>query len=93
MIPQAPAAIHGRLRSKVFIATLNPWPSSPTRFALVSFTSSRITSEVSLARWPSLSSLRPTEIPAASRGTTKQVMPLCRSRGSPILPNTVYHWA
>ena len=93
MMPVAPAAIHGRDRSKVFIATLKPCPSSPTRCSRVSFTSSKSTSLVSEARWPSLSSFLPTETPGASRGTTKQVMPLWRPEGSPMRPNTVYHWA
>ena len=45
-MPQAPAAIHGRDRSKVFIATLKPPPSSPTSARRGSFTSSKMTSVV-----------------------------------------------
>src|ERR1700682_6711105 len=83
MIPVAPAAIHGRERSNVFMAILKPSPSPPTTLHLISFTSSKSTSVVLEARWPSLSSFFPTETPGVLRGTTKQVMPLWRSFGSP----------
>src|SRR3954463_13615008 len=93
MPPVPPAAIQGRERSNVFIATLNPSPSLPTRFARVSFTSSKSTSVVLEARCPSLSSFFPTDTPGVSRETTKQVIPLCRSLGSPRRANVVYHFA
>ena len=93
MMPVAPAAIHGRERSKVFIAILKPSPSAPTTFARVSFTSSKSTSVVFEARCPSLSSFLPTATPGVSRGSAKQVMPLCRSFGSPIRAKVVYQLA
>ncbi len=79
MTPAAPAAIQGRVRSKVRIATLKPSPSGPTTFFFVSLTSSNRTSVVFEARWPILFSFLPTDTPGASRSTTKQVIPLCRS--------------
>ena len=78
MRPDAPAAIHGRERSKVRMATLKPSPSGPTTFFLPSLTSSNSTSVVFEARWPILFSFLPTDTPGVSRSTTKQVMPLWR---------------
>ena len=78
MMPAAPAAIQGRVRSNVFIATLNPSPSAPTTASLPTFTSSKMTSVVFEQRWPILFSFLPTDTPGVSRSTTKQVMPLWR---------------
>ena len=60
MMPAAPAAIHGRERSKVFMAILKPSPSLPISASLGSRTSSKRTSVVLLARWPILFSSLPT---------------------------------
>ena len=63
MMPAAPAAIQGRVRSKVFMATLKPSPSPPTMFALLTFTSSKMTSVVLEQRCPILFSFLPTDTP------------------------------
>src|SRR5450631_2185223 len=52
MIPAAPAAIQGRVRSNDRIATLNPSPSPPTIASLPTFTSSKMTSVVLEQRCP-----------------------------------------
>ena len=49
------APISGRLRSKVCMAILKPVPSAPRRASFGTRTSSKTTSEVSAARWQSLS--------------------------------------
>src|SRR5690349_19451647 len=90
--PSAPAAIHGRLRSKVFIATLKPSPSWPTSALFGMTTSSKITSQVLEQRCPILSSLRPIFTPGVLASTTKQVMPLCFLFLSKVA-NTVNHEA
>ena len=79
MTPAAPAAIQGRVRSKVRIAILKPSPSTPTTFSGPSFTSSNSTSVVFDARCPILFSFLPTDTPGVARSTTKQVIPLWRS--------------
>ncbi len=61
MMPVAPAAIQGRVRSKVRIATLKPSPSAPTTFLRLSFTSSNRTSVVFEQRCPILFSFLPTD--------------------------------
>src|SRR5262245_59574287 len=92
MIPAAPAAIQGRERSNVFIATLNPPPSSPTSALFGILASSKITSVVLEQRCPILSSFFPTFTPGVFASTTKQVIPLCLSALSKVA-NTVYQEA
>src|SRR5262249_13931059 len=92
MTPAAPAAIHGRERSNVFIAILNPAPSSPTSALLGILASSKITSQVLEQRCPILSSLRPMRTPGVSASTTKQAIPLWRHDLSNVA-STVNHEA
>jgi hypothetical protein len=92
MRPAAPAAIHGRERSNVFMAILKPWSSRPTSASAPSTTSSNSTSVVLEARWPSLSSTRPDLTPLVSASTTKQAIPLWRWLLSNVA-STVYQLA
>ena len=86
--PAAVAAIHGRLRSNVFIATLNPLSSVPTSALFGILQSSKMTSVVFEARCPILCSLRPGLTPGVFASTTKHAMPLCFIAGSKVA-NTV----
>ena len=61
--------------SRVFMACLKPTPSSPRRFSSGTATSSRISSEVSLARMPSLFSCLPARKPGVPFSTMKALMP------------------
>ena len=61
--------------SSVFMACLKPTPSSPSRFSAGTRTSSRISSEVSLARMPSLFSCLPACSPFMPFSTMKALMP------------------
>ena len=86
--PAAIAAIHGRERSNVFIATLNPASSVPISWLFGILQSSKITSVVFDARCPILFSLRPALTPGVSASTTKHAIPRWRSAGSKVA-NTV----
>ena len=61
--------------SRVFMACLKPTPSSPSRLASGTRTSSRINSDVSLARRPSLFSCLPARKPFMPFSSTKALMP------------------
>ena len=86
-MPTAWAPMVGRLRSRVCMAMVNPWPSSPIRLAAGTRTSSKTTSPVGLPRRPILSSSLATSTPQ-SASTTKQLMPRCPASGS-VTANTV----
>ena len=73
-MPTAWAPMAGRLRSRVCMAMVKPMPSSPTRLAAGTRTSSKTTSAVGLPRRPILSSCGATLTPQ-SASTTKQLMP------------------
>ncbi len=81
-IPTAIAETAGRVRSRVVIASLKPWFSSPSMFSAGTSTSSKEIVAVFEARWPSLSSFLSTVTPSASRSTTKAVMPRWPASGS-----------
>ena len=72
------------------IATLNPFPSSPSTFSAGTFTSSNRTVVVTDARMPILSSCGPWETPPRSRGTANAVIrPFCVSVSEVVLAKTV----
>jgi hypothetical protein len=73
--PTAPAAVPGRVKSSVVIATLNPSPSAPRRFAAGTLTSWNAIAEVSVARCPILSRCFSTTTPSRSVGTTNALSP------------------
>ena len=73
-MPTAIAATPGRVRSRVCMASLNPWFSSPSRFSSGTSMSLKLTVAVFEARWPILSSFLSTVTPQ-SRSTTKAEMP------------------
>ena len=60
---------------------MKPSPSWPRRLAAGTRTSSKDSSAVSWACWPSLCSLRPRSKPSIPRSTTSRLMPWWRSRG------------
>ena len=76
-IPSAWAAIPTRPPSIADRAILNPWPSSPRRFAAGTRQPSKTSSAVSDARIPSLSSVLVTVNPGVPFSTTKAEMPRC----------------
>src|SRR5579875_3626151 len=87
-MPIAIAPISGRLRSNVRMAILNPSPSAPSRALFGMRTSSKTTSPVSAARWPSLFFMRCFLMPGRSAGKTKAVMPAWRSLRSRVAKAT-----
>ena len=58
-MPSASAAIEIRPPSRIFKLPVNPSPSGPSKFSCGTWQSLKITSEVSLARIPSLFSFFP----------------------------------
>ena len=86
-IPTAWAPMVGRLRSRVCMAMVKPWPSSPILLSTGTRTSSKTTSPVGLPRSPILCSSLATFTPQ-SASTTKQLMPRWPASGS-VLANTV----
>jgi len=86
------APISGRLRSKVCMAILKPVPSAPMRASFGTRTSSKTTSEVSAARWPSLSFMRCFLMPGRSAGNTKAETPAWRAFRSRVA-KAMYHCA
>ena len=80
-MPTASAETPGRVRSRVVIASLKPWFSSPSRFSAGTSVSLNVTVAVFDARWPILSSfLSITTV--SSRSTTKAEMPRWPASGS-----------
>ena len=73
---------------RIFIATLKPFPTSPSTLAAGTRTPSRNTAVVDEARSPILSSCGPVLTPFMSRVTMKAVS-LPRSSGFPVLAKTV----
>ena len=73
-MPVAMAATPGRVRSRVIIATLKPWFSSPIRFSAGISVSLNEMVAVLEARWPILSSFLST-VTVSSLGTRKQEIP------------------
>src|SRR5439155_1722555 len=65
------------LDEAIAAAILNPWPSSPRRFAAGTRQPSKTSSAVSDARIPSLSSVLVTVNPGVPFSTTKAEMPRC----------------
>ena len=70
------------------MAMTKPWPSTPTRFAAGTRTSSSTTSPVALPRRPILCSSFGTFTPQ-SASTRKHEIPRCPASGS-VLAKTVY---
>ncbi len=68
----------GRLRSSVRIASSNPWPTSPTRFASGTRTPVKLNSAVGEPRMPILCSIRSTANPGMSFSTMKHESRLWR---------------
>ena len=81
-MPSAWAAMPMRPPLSVFMANLNPNPSSPRRFSLGTLTSWNIKVWVSEPRMPNLSSLAPIWKPGMSRSTIRALMPRCPFSGS-----------
>ena len=77
----------GRDRSRICIASLNPWPSTPNRFSAGTRQPSKMSSPVVEPLIPSFGSIRPTWNPGRSASTRKAEMPLCPSVGS-VFANT-----
>ena len=73
-MPTAIAETPGRVRSRVIIASLKPWFSSPSRLPAGTSVSLKVIVAVLEARWPSLSSFLST-VTVSSLGTTKAEMP------------------
>ena len=73
-MPTAIAATPGRVRSRVIIASLKPWFSSPSRFPAGISVSLNVIVAVLEARCPSLSSFLST-VTVSSLGTTKAEIP------------------
>ena len=73
-MPVAIAATPGRVRSRVIIASLKPWFSSPRRFASGTSVSLKVMVAVLEARRPILSSFLST-VTVSSLGTRKQEIP------------------
>ena len=78
--------------SSVFIAILNPQPSSPSLFSLGTITSLNITEWVSELRIPILFSCGPMVIPFEFRSTMKALIPLCPLAAS-VCAITIYVFA
>ena len=74
-MPSACAATPGREMSKVFMATMKPMPSRPSRFAAGTRASSKTSSAVTLARMPILCSFLPKENPGVPFSTMKHEAP------------------
>ena len=87
--PTAPAAVPGRVKSRVFIAILKPSPSSPSRFSAGTTTSVSANAEVSVARWPILSRCFSSWTPGVSMGTTNADIPRWPLLGSVFANTTV----
>ncbi|MPM55459.1 hypothetical protein SDC9_102256 [bioreactor metagenome] len=73
--PTDPAATLARPPSNVFMAAINPMPSSPIKFSIGTTTLSKITSAVLDRREPILFSSLPIDNPGRSRSTIKAEMP------------------
>ncbi len=87
--PTAWAAMPGRDRSRVRIASENPSPSAPIRFAVGTRTPSKASSAVGLPRMPILCSVRSTAKPGRSVSTMKHEIRACRSAPGSVTANTV----
>jgi hypothetical protein len=87
MAPTEPPPRPVRPELRIFMATLKPWPTSPSTLALGTRTPSNATVVVLLARRPILSSWGPMLMPAMSLVTRNAVMPPLRP--SSVLANTV----
>jgi hypothetical protein len=74
-MPSAWAATPSRERSRVAIATLNPWFTSPTTFSGGTRTPAKIGCPVGEPRIPSLCSSLPTLKPGRSASTTNAMIP------------------
>jgi hypothetical protein len=81
-MPTASAATPGRVRSRVIIASLKPWFSSPIMFSAGTSTSLKERAAVFEARWPILSSFLSTLTPSQLDSTTKALMPRWPASGS-----------
>ena len=80
-IPTAIADTPGRVRSRVIIASLKPWFSSPSRCSAGTSVSLKLIAAVFDARSPILSSCLST-VTVSSRGTRKAEMPRWPASGS-----------
>src|SRR5438046_1727177 len=81
-MPSACAATPGRERSRIRIAILKPSPSSPSRFAAETRTSSKVSSPVVEPLIPIFGSRRATAKPGVSASTTNAEMPAWPASGS-----------
>ena len=77
-MPNDSAAIPTRPESSVRMKFENPFPSSPSRFSAGTSTSSKISSRVSEARHPSLSSFFPERNPGIAGSDASCPMPAAR---------------
>jgi len=88
-IPRDIAPIEMRPPSRVFMNCLNPSPSGPKRLPCGSFTFSKISSTVSLARCPSFFSRVPGVNPGVPRSMMKELIPFTPTPGVVTAVKTV----
>ena len=88
-MPRACAPIPTRPPSSVFIATLKPWPSSPSSALAGMRQLVKYSGGVLDPRIPSLCSASPTENPGVSRSTMNALIPRVPAAVGSVLAKTM----